>query len=146
MTAGVLWATQLAGNADGYQVVGNLGKARDVVGELTGSVQKEGAYGKNEPNASSVPFLGADPGSLVAGLFDGLDALKGLDFRPADGANVRVITEKLREVSAGLSPGSLTGVLSCGSSVCADDAKVESVTSIALRLLASGTKPAKVMR
>src|SRR5215203_4571127 len=52
-----------------------LGGASGVVGGLSGSVGSNGAYAQDNPKASSVPFLGGSPGSLLSGLFGALGPL-----------------------------------------------------------------------
>jgi len=129
-----LTSTHVAFGADGSDVAAKLGDSADLVAHLTDSISTDGAYGDQE-NASSVPFLGGAPGSLISGLFSKLSGLGGFDnFAPADTDKVQVVVDKVSQVAGGLG-GTLTATYQCGSGACDPGTNtVDQLTSVDLSL------------
>ena len=132
--------------SSGASAAQNLGQAGSVVGGLSGSVGTNGAYGSQNPNAGSVPFLGGAPGSLVSNVFSELGPLSGFNnFSPGDEDLVRVVADKVDAIDSALGGNKLTGTYTCGSSPCVPDTdKVKDLTSIELNLSHSGSQSGEI--
>src|SRR5438874_8852743 len=92
-----------AGGDSGASVAQRLGDAGKTVGSLSGSVGENGAYEHDNSNASSVPFLGGGPGSLLPDLFDALGPLSEFDnFSPSDDDPIKVVKDKVDSVDTAL--------------------------------------------
>ena len=144
--AATLGIGQLVYAADGSDVAAKLGQATSVVGLLSSAISADGDYG-DEANANAVPFLGGEPGSLIADLFEELDPLGGFaNFNPGDEDPASVVSDKVSAVDGALGGGKLLdAVFTCGSAACQlddtkpDPSKVKDITEISFRLAIGGS-------
>lgn len=137
-----LGVVQLVHAADGSDVVGQLGKASNVVGLLAGSIGDGGAFSAEE-NADSIPFLGDAPASLADDLFAELDDLSGFNGITANADDlIEVVVGKIDAISGPAGSGWLpVRTFMCGNVECVPSTDVVSaLTSIRLGLSLSGSE------
>ena len=121
--------------------LGKLSDARNLVAQLTKAIDSGGDFSQ-QPNASEIPFLGADPTRGVGNLFSGLDGLNQFAGMPGPDAPASDVEDKVEQVDDALGAGDQLSVqtLDCGGSCAGKD--VKDITSLRVRLtIGSGPDP-----
>ncbi len=132
-----------AHDPDGPDVVGHLiepGAVVDAVAAMSGAIGADGAF-SDEPNASAVPFLGSEPGTLVGGLFgdlDGFPAVEAINVGPDD--LVEALDLEVEEAFG--AAVAHTRTYDCGGTPCVPSTnKVSELTEMRVHLTITGDAP-----